>query len=81
MTIRNKVIRRKMIRRKSDMEDKAEGKLGKLHQSINRKTKEKQMQSSAKERCHPIKKVNLRLYRKDESAARNTRSIENIMGD
>lgn len=78
MTIRNKAIRRKMIRRKSDMEDKAEGK---LHQSINRKTKEKQMQSSAKEPCHPIKKVNLRLYRKDESAARNTRSIENIMGD
>lgn len=49
------------------MEDKAEGKLGKLSQSINRKTKEKQMQSSAKELCDPIKKVNLRLYRKDES--------------
>lgn len=69
MTIRNKAIRRKMIRRKTDMEDKAEaeGKLRKLSQSINRKTKEKQMQSSAKELCDPIKKVNLRLYRKDES--------------
>lgn len=49
------------------MEDKAEGKLGKLHQSINRKTKEKQMQSSAKELCDIIKRVNLRLYRKEES--------------
>lgn len=49
------------------MEDKAEGKRGKLYQSINRKTKEKQMQSSAKELCDMIERVNLRLYRKEES--------------
>lgn len=55
------------------MEDEAEGKRGKLYQSINRKTKEKQMQSSAskqmqaKELCDMIERVNLRLYRKEES--------------